>query len=122
MTDHDDLRLRRDDDTLTAGLRALYAPPADEAYWDALARRIVARARADAEPWWEVPHPMRRLGLIAAGLVAAVAGALLLRLEAAERELAAAEAVIETPVEQPTLAIHEAESSRDASLRYLTGR
>lgn len=119
MTEFDGPRPFRDD-LLTTRLRALYAPPTDAAYWDGLAARIAARVAAEAEPWWEMPRPWRRAALVAAGVVLAVAAALLARHQAVDAQLAL-EVVDENPVEQPTLAIHEADP-RDASLRYMTGK
>lgn len=71
------------DGNLTPALRELYRPPADEAYWDGLEARILARAGLDgtatAPAWWQVLGAWSRVGLVAAGLVALVAGAAALR-------------------------------------------
>ncbi len=120
MSDFDGPRMHRDD-PLTRELRALYAPPADPAYWDGLAGRIGARVAAAEETWWALPRPVLRVGMIAAAAVLAVAAALLLRHQAVDAQLAL-EAVDEPPVEQATIAVREADSPRDASLRYVTGR
>lgn len=55
-------------DAVTEALRALYAAPADEHYWDALEARILAHvARGDASAgWWIELAEMSRPGLIAA--------------------------------------------------------
>jgi len=47
-----DLRLFPDDDDVVRGLRAIYAAPAGEAYWNELQARVMARV-ADVElGWW----------------------------------------------------------------------
>lgn len=67
------------DAALTSALRALYAAPTDDAYWDALEARILAHvARGDVSPsWWSALAEMARPGLIAAaGLILAASMAL----------------------------------------------
>jgi hypothetical protein len=56
------------DAELTNALRALYAAPTDEQYWDALEARILAHvARDDEGPmWWGELVEMARPGLVAA--------------------------------------------------------
>lgn len=80
------------DGELTPALRDMYAPPAGEAYWDALEAKITARvgiagaggALPAAPQWWQVLGGWTRLGLAAAGLAALVAGAAALREREAE--------------------------------------
>ena len=67
------------DPELTNALRALYAAPADEQYWDSLEARIIAYvARGDSsDSWWSALADMARPGLIAAAaLIVAAAAAL----------------------------------------------
>ena len=56
------------DAELTNALRALYAAPIDERYWDSLEARILAHvARGeDARSWWSELAEMARPGLAAA--------------------------------------------------------
>jgi hypothetical protein len=56
------------DAELTQALRALYAAPTEERYWDALEARILAHvARGDESPmWWSELADMVRPGLVAA--------------------------------------------------------
>ena len=56
------------DTELTAALRAIYAAPADAAYWDALEAKILAHvARGDVDAmWWSELVDMVRPGLVAA--------------------------------------------------------
>jgi hypothetical protein len=62
------------DAELTAALRALYAAPAEEGYWDALEARILAHvARGDEQAAWygELADMVRPGLLAAAGLILA---------------------------------------------------
>jgi hypothetical protein len=78
------------DGELTPALRDLYQAPADEAYWAGLEARILARTTgalvADIQPvaWWQVMGSWGRAGLVAAGLVALLAGAAAMRVHEAE--------------------------------------
>lgn len=70
------------DGQLTPALRDLYRAPADEAYWEGLEARILARVGVEAEmpaAWWQVMGGWTRVGLLAAGLAALLAGAAALR-------------------------------------------
>ena len=67
------------DAALTSALRALYAAPADDGYWDALEARIIAHvARGEVSlSWWSELAEMARPGLVAAaGLILAASIAL----------------------------------------------
>ena len=67
------------DAELTNALRALYAAPSDDGYWDALEARILAHvARGDVSlSWWSELAEMARPGLVAAaGLILAASMAL----------------------------------------------
>jgi hypothetical protein len=52
---------------LTEALRAHYAPPADESYWDGLEARILAHVArgGDVELWWSALADMARPALAA---------------------------------------------------------
>ena len=74
------------DGEVTPALRDLYRAPADQAYWDGLEARILARmalpgVASDSAPlaWWQVMGGWSRVGLVAAGLAALLAGAAALR-------------------------------------------
>lgn len=56
------------DAELTNALRALYAAPADDTYWDALESRILAHIARGEETisWWSELAEMARPGLAAA--------------------------------------------------------
>lgn len=94
--------LVRDDDELTSHLRAIVAPPADDAYWTGLEQRIMARLERGREEnrWWALSAQAYQIGLMAAGLTLIVAASVFLRERALERRMAY-ETVIETPSGQP---------------------
>jgi hypothetical protein len=106
------------EDDLTRDLRRLYAAPADEAYWSALERRIMARVAE--EEWWEPLAAWVRVGVVAAGLALAVASLALVRSHQAEARMAY-QTVIETPRTAPLQMATESgtASERDALLRYV---
>jgi hypothetical protein len=94
--------LVRDDDELTSHLRAIVAPPADDAYWNGLEQRIMARLERGREEnrWWALSARAYQFGLMAAGLTLIVAASVFLRERALERRMAY-ETVIESPSGQP---------------------
>jgi len=113
------------DEEVTRVLRDLYAAPAANAsYWDTLESRIMTRiaTAGDSPEWWGVFHGWVRVGLAAAVLAGALAGAALLRAREAQERLAY-EAVMESasviPVAGPTLARAPSRSTRDATLRSI---
>lgn len=115
-------QLVRDDDELTRELRAIVAPPADAAYWDALERRIMARVERGRQEgaWWVLSERAYQIGLLAAGLTLIVAASVFLRERALERRMAY-ETVIEAPVALPqTFARRGLVPDRQATLRAVT--
>jgi hypothetical protein len=72
-------RFTSDDAELTNALKALYAAPVEESYWDELESRILARVAESDEGsvWWSELAEMARPGLAAAaGLILAASMAL----------------------------------------------
>jgi hypothetical protein len=106
------------EDDLTRALRRLYSAPADEAYWSALERRIMARVAE--EEWWEPLAAWVRVGVVAAGVALAIASLAFIRSHHAEAEIAY-QTVIETPHTGPLqMAIESGTTSeREAMLRYV---
>jgi hypothetical protein len=78
-------------DELTRALRAVFAPPGGDAYWDGLARRITAhvvtRAHVDIGPWG-VLAAWTRPAMIAAAAAVLVCAAALLHTRQAEARVA----------------------------------
>ncbi|HJU65792.1 MAG TPA: hypothetical protein VJ596_08955 [Gemmatimonadaceae bacterium] len=107
------------EDPVTAELRELYAPPADADYWRTLEARILARI-AHAEEWWQPYGEWVRVGLLAAGLSALLAGLALVRSREAEARMAY-ETIIETPRTLPHQLATETSPlpASEATLRYV---
>ncbi|HEU4643724.1 MAG TPA: hypothetical protein VFS44_14805 [Gemmatimonadaceae bacterium] len=108
------------DDDLTRELRALYAAPEDEAYWNGLAHRIIGRLR-DEDGDWSLPLARwARIGVAAAGLALAIASLALTRSREAQA-LVAYHTIIETPRTAPLQIATESGtgSEREATLRYV---
>lgn len=108
------------DDEWRAALRAEYAAPASDSYWAMLERRIMARLNAEGtrEWWWYVPA-WSRLGLAAAALALAVAGAAAWQTRRAQERVAYHE-LLDTPSEFPVLTEGGSRAqTREATLRYL---
>jgi hypothetical protein len=70
----DDRWSQRESD-VTEALRALYAPPGDERYWEALEARILAHVARGGDGWWSALVEMARPALAAAAILVLVAGA-----------------------------------------------
>lgn len=123
--DHTPLRLVPDDADaeLTHVLRQLYAPPDAPGYWSALEQRIMDRIAGgeSLDAWWSVPTQWVRIGLIAAGFALIVAGSLVLRARAEQRQMAY-DSILGPSNGGPTLAIRDAQSERQATLNYINGR
>ncbi len=115
------LELVRDDE-LTQQLRAIYAPPADAAYWSALERRILQHLDAgESDEWWAVSAAWLRVGLVAAGIAVIVAGTLVLRTQT-QMARAEYETVIDpATIDAPTLAARERLTEQQTNVRILTG-
>lgn len=126
------------DPQVTAALRAHYAAPAGEPYWDGLEQSIMQRlvvatsgvVRELRPSWWSGfaelrGADMRAVGTIAATIALIAAGAAFVRGQAADaaaRELAA-RAAVETamplPIDGTTLTGGRRHLSPDAPERYL---
>ena len=110
------------DDAITNALRAIYAPPGGDVYWDALESRIMARVSEGGGEWWSFLDRWVGAGLAAAGLVAALLGLATMRARTADAQ-DAFEAEIEAPSGVP-LAVQTRSNGSDASgreamLRYV---
>jgi len=109
------------DESVVRGLRSLYAAPADDAYWNELEARIMARV-ADVElGWWTELDRWVRPALAAAAVLLLAAGAAMFRAHQAENEIAV-DSMLSAPSVPVSTAIRPAlESDRDARIRYLFG-
>ena len=97
--------LVRDDD-VTNELRAIYAAPKAESYWDSLEQRILARIEKgkDEGSWWAISERAYRAGLVAAALTLLVAGSVYLRSRAVEARMAYERVLEPQGADQPTFA------------------
>ena len=112
------------DDELTRELRTLYAAPTDAAWWVGLEARINARidAAVAADEWWTVPDKWLRAGLIAAGFAVIVAGALIMRSQAQETQMAYETVVSPESIDLLEVAERGKLTEQQQMLRVLTGR
>ena len=121
----DDDRDPRDQEMHSA-LRALYGAPADESYWAALERRIMARIQSEAaREWWSYFPSWVRVGLAAAAVALLVAGFAAWRTRETQESVAYRQ-LLDAPVELPILSEKLRDQpnakTREATLRYLIRR
>jgi hypothetical protein len=116
------------DDEVREALRAHYAAPRDESYWNALERSIMARIQSDAaiaREWWSHFGAWARVGVAAAAAALFIASAAAWRTRV-ERERMAYRELLETPSSLPilseTLGSDSTATARNATLRYLLMR
>ena len=111
------------DPEITASLRALYAAPADEAYWDSLEARILARISRgdDGATWWSALIEMARPGLVAAAGLVLAASLALVQSRQAEARSAYASVISPAPstVEASTRAASVGDG--DVAIHFLVG-
>ena len=111
------------DEEAQSALRALYAPPADESYWESMERRILAAVRVEKpREWWSYFPGWVRLGMSVAAGAMLVASAAAWHARHAQEQLAA-QRLFGNPDELTILlespGPDSAASARSATLRYL---
>ncbi len=108
------------DDEAQTALRALYAPPADESYWNAMERRILAAVGAEKpREWWSYFPGWVRLGMSVAAGALLVASAAAWQAREAQEQLAARR-LLGAPEELTILSGPDSTpDTRAATLRYL---
>jgi hypothetical protein len=132
MEENTDLRLTDEGDAeLTGILRAAYAPPRGDAYWDLLESRIMSHI-AEHRPgagipvnWWSDLASWAAPGLAAAALLFVAAGMLWSRQD--DEELRTSYEAVADPVAadilpgavQVVTAPHDGSSQREATFRYV---
>jgi hypothetical protein len=111
------------DAKLTNALRALYAAPAEESYWEALEARILAHvAHADeATAWWGELADMARPGLVAAAALILVATLAMVRSRQVDTRNAYA-SVIAAPSSLEASARGTSVGDGDVAIHYLLSR
>jgi hypothetical protein len=108
---------------LTNALRALYAAPTDESYWDTLEARILAHvARGEAGVmWWGALAEMARPGLLAAAALILAATLAVMRSEQLEARNAYA-SVISAPTTLGAATRGASVGDGDVAIHYLLSR
>jgi hypothetical protein len=111
------------DAELTNALRALYAAPTENAYWDALESRILAHvARGDeVAKWWGELAEMVRPGLVAAAALILAATLAMARSQQLEARNAYG-SVIATPSSLEASSRGSAVGDGDVAIHYLLSR
>jgi hypothetical protein len=112
------------DAELASALRALYAAPADESYWDALEARILARILArDSETgvWWGELADMMRPSLVAAAALIVAATLAMARSQQTEARNAYA-SVVSAPASVETSSTAGSIGDGDVAVHYLLSR
>ena len=131
MEDRTDLRLDDEGDAkITAMLRDVYAPPAEGAYWDGLATRIMSYVKAHDVAsipvnWWSDLASWAGPGLAAAALLFVAAGLMWSRQK--DEDLRTTYDAVTEPLASDVLpgavqvvtAPHDGSSQREATFRYV---
>jgi hypothetical protein len=111
------------DAELTNALRALYAAPAEDAYWDALEARILAHVAHGDEvaKWWGELAEMARPGLVAAAALIIAATLAMARSQQLEARNAYG-SVIATPSSLEASSRGTSVGDGDVAIHYLLSR
>jgi len=106
---------------LTGELRAMYAAPTDESYWEGLEARILARVarRGDVQGWWSALTEMARPALAAAAILIFVAGAAVMHTRQLEDRDAYAIVISAAPPSIETAARSASAGDGDAVINYI---
>lgn len=112
------------DAELTNALRALYAAPADENYWDALEARILAHvARGDDQAsWWSELVDMARPGMAAAAALIFAASVALVHSRQVEVSSAYSAVISTSPASLESAARGPATGDGDVAIHVITSR
>jgi hypothetical protein len=110
-----------DDDEIVTGLRALYAAPAGDAYWNELESRIMARV-ADVElGWWSELDRWARPAIAAAAVLMLAAGIAMVRARQDEAQIAY-EAMTNQSTPVSTAIRPALQDDHETVVRFLFGR
>lgn len=119
-----DLRLYPNDgdDEVTRGLRELYAAPADDAYWNELEAKVMARITRLDLGWWAELGQWARPALVAAVLLIVAASLAMVHARQDDTQIAYENILTPTPVPVETAVRPMLQNDRDATLRFVLGR
>jgi hypothetical protein len=109
------------DEDVTRGLRALYAAPAGEPYWNELEARIMGRITEVDLGWWAELDRWARPALITAAVLMLAAGVAMFRARQVETQTAYESILTPSPVPVETVIRPTLEGDREASLRDVVG-
>jgi len=109
------------DEEIARGLRAIYAAPAGEMYWNELEARIMGRIVEVDLGWWAELDRWARPALIAAAVLVLAAGVAMFRAHQVETETAYENILTPSPVPVETTVRPTLEGEREASLRDVVG-
>src|SRR5690348_1853325 len=109
------------DDEIGRGLRALYAAPAGEPYWNDLEARIMGRIVEVDLGWWAELDRWARPALVAAAVLVLAAGVAMFRARQVETQTAYENILTPSPVPVETVIRPTLEGDREASLRDVVG-
>ena len=110
-----------DDEDVTRGLRAIYAAPAGEPYWNELEARIMGRIEEVDLGWWAELDRWARPALVAAAVLILAAGVAMFRARQVETQTAYEHILTPSPVPVETVIRPTLEGDREASLRDVVG-
>ena len=109
------------DDEVTRDLRAMYAAPVGEQYWNDLEARILARIAEVDLGWWAELDRWARPALLAAAVLVLAASVAMFRARQAETRTAYENILTPSPVPVETVIRPTLEGDREASLRDVVG-
>jgi len=109
------------DDDVTRGLRAIYAAPVGEPYWNDLEARIMGRIVEVDLGWWAELDRWARPALVAAAVLVLAAGVAMFRARQVETQSAYENILTPSPVPVETVIRPTLEGEREASLRDVVG-
>lgn len=112
------------DAELTEALRALYAAPTDESYWDAFESRILAHVAGSEETprWWGELVDMARPGLVAAVALILAATLAMVHSQQIEARSAYASIISPTPATIESASRTGSAGDGDVAIHYLLSR
>lgn len=109
------------DEDVVRGLRAMYAAPIGEPFWNELEARIMGRIAEVDLGWWAELDRWARPALIAAAVLMLAAGVAMFRAHQVETEAAYENILTPSPVPVETVIRPTLEGEREASLRDVVG-
>ena len=118
LTTHND---EGEDPEVARTLRAIYAAPVGEPYWNDLEARIMGRITEVDLGWWAELDRWVRPALVAAAVLVLAASVAMFRARQVETETAYENILTPSPVPVETVIRPTLEGDREASLRDVVG-